>query len=503
MSIQDFAYLKNYINPSNEEEKKRYIYPINTWLNNPSWNEDISTLRKIHVNICKQLIRETLDDDVYLGFDHGTFDKDAQYLRVTIFTNEMLEYDRVSLNAMDSEGIGNPASKDGNPAHSLSAKNVYLPYFIHFLIDLNEISDTDMKEELRKLSNEARWCHGKISREKPDGDAIRGLIEIGIRDITYRSGWLSLLNERSKEDKINKIAAGIVCGTDDNVGGIIKGSFNESGSCFVKVYKVGNGNLLYITDAHKGKIIYDIGYSTGFGKPTNNKQYSKASRAISHMKPACVMLSHWDCDHFIGYVYAKQEMFYRPWIAPDLCVKPYIKGRAACLTARRLAVYLYKIGSLHLIARGNSTGRLISMHTSGKLTLSVWLGGNKDPNTSLINCEGLALDILYNINNTNNIHTLMMGDVPYVSLPAASNFKYNSPFDYLVVPHHGGKLVFSPLMKHQKDNLHYAIVSGDSTRPVSSHKSALNNGGYNVVLTEQTNEAIRFNLHRKNEIRMI
>lgn len=94
MSIQDFAYLKNYINPSNEEEKKRYIYPINTWLNNPSWNEDISTLRKIHVNICKQLIRETLDDDVYLGFDHGTFDKDAQYLRVTIFTNEMLEYNK-------------------------------------------------------------------------------------------------------------------------------------------------------------------------------------------------------------------------------------------------------------------------------------------------------------------------------------------------------------------------------------------------------------------------
>ena len=83
-----------------------------------------------------------------------------------------------------------------------------------------------------------------------------------------------------------------------------------------------------------------------------------------------------------------------------------------------------------------------------------------------------------------------------VSLPSVFNFSAETPYDYLVVPHHGGKLDYAPLGKHVRDDMYYSIVSGNkgTNRPAAEHQKALNDGGYEVWITEDANEAIVFSL---------
>lgn len=184
------------------------------------------------------------------------------------------------------------------------------------------------------------------------------------------------------------------------------------------------------------------------------------------MKPHTTILSHWDLDHVIGVAFAKQIIFKRPWIAPDLNV--LLKSQVS-MGALRVAKYLELYNQLYLV---DSKYRNHSIYSQSNI--SIWCGkGNvKGRRLTETNNAGLIIEF-----KQGKILTLLPGDCEYLALPDNLNFS-KKRFNNLIIPHHCSEMDTS-LLSTTSITKDYAIISvsrWNKKRPNSVHKDHLQTG---------------------------
>ena len=204
-------------------------------------------------------------------------------------------------------------------------------------------------------------------------------------------------------------------------------------------------------------------YCTIPAQNVKNKIYRPIAQAIRHLKPHCIILSHWDSDHFYGCAYADMDIFRCRWFAPNLDGKSNI-------SAKRVAKYLQVLKNLILVDR--SSGRRIAGVQGCVSKLELFMGEKKKGKDKKItdhNKEG----------------------------PTGIMFAGNTPYDYLIVPHHGAEMDTGLLSSATGKRDGYAIICAKPKRPDAVHKKALEKNGYITMTTGDAGLCIDINLSRK------
>lgn len=458
-------------------------------------------------------------------------DGDLEYIRVTALTETMLEYDNVVFKLMSEIDYPAPIIYEGDISDEDENKNknennivtFYRPYFYYFLIDVDKLNEKNMFF-VQNRENEERWYEAKLNPIDSDIDENRlsfvGYIEQSASPIVYKGKKLVIVKDISLTDDIIKRinddiykVPNIHVTNDQFVEQTLNKLLSNTKFTNIKVYNVGTGNAISI-NGEKVNIIYDIGYNVR-STPKNNLNNTLKFPAvddISKLKPSCVILSHWDSDHFMGCAYADSTVFDRYWIAPHCYdAKP---------NALRLAKYLFLKKKLLLIDK--ETGRKVASINAFDSEINLWMGenGHNDSHITLWNRKGIVLELTrnvccaYNCNrccgyNCNRycryncnicyrkqIRVLMMGDVPYNSLPHANQL-INTSIDFLVVPHHGGRMD-TGLLNNCYFNGAYAIICAirGKNRPHNTHKKALDSAGFSMVMTECAHKYLEIKLYK-------
>lgn len=126
-----------------------------------------------------------------------------------------------------------------------------------------------------------------------------------------------------------------------------------------------------------------------------------------------------------------------------------------------------------------SMGREMNVDLTYCSKLTLYIGKNaKD--LSKANCEGIAIkhENCYPCVAGEKIRCLMQGDVSYNSLPQEADFMAETPYEYLIAPHHGSKMVLTDFASIQDgtavicctDNRNWNKKKGTiKNRPVEKH----------------------------------
>lgn len=293
-------------------------------------------LSKEHIKLCKHFFDEIKSGDIiYVSIEKkeiNTVANESNYInnynRVSIVTDSMLTYDLQYL-----------GESDNFVARNNDLLNNYRPYFADFLIDITQ----------NIVSLENHWYVAKFLNEYADisidfDDKIvmyDGILELSASPVQYEKGKLLFFTNRSVPPqilkKINDICRDTIFpnATDDVIQSILSDIWKAEKINTIDCYNLGKGNADYIR-GYSNSMLYDIGYSyREYPKRKGKYNYYRACNAIRHVHPSCVLLSHWDMDHILGCVYAKQRIFDIPWIAPSFMNKGTNKYS---INAYRLAV---------------------------------------------------------------------------------------------------------------------------------------------------------------------
>lgn len=442
--------------------------------------------QKMHHEICKWMfdeaenakeiwIRIDEQDNVITreNLDSDSTGEERPYYRVTILTQTMLDYDRMMLNLIAEENLDDDSGENGY------ATNMYKPFFFNFLIDIK-----DNPHSVRFLTNPEntnQWFYGKFSESK---DGFSGYIERIASPAENKEGIIEISDKRlppSVIQNINEVydLGQKPCSSDAAIHMELVRILEKPEFSTARIYNIGNGNCIYLMGRNSFgelKILYDIGYYHRAVPPKNipSKIYQPSINEIRSLRPHCVIISHWDSDHYYGCAYADPAVFQCKWIAPDL-------GDNENVSAKRVARYLQVMKKIILADR--SFGRQIANIKGFHSVLNVYIGEKKrgkDTGITSQNKEGIILE---HVNGYQGFtHTLMAGDVPYESIPSIANFSTYTPYDYLVVPHHGANMD-TTLLSNSAHGKGYAIICATPERDIEPHKSALTGNGYSVEVT--------------------
>lgn len=391
---------------------------------------------KEHSKRCKKYFDEIISGkEIYVRFEkkiistgnlEGSYEN--SYIRAEIVTENILQYDLENLLEVQNPQEGQ--------THILQN---YRPYMVSFLIEIPQIVELpDETWYVAKFQNEQSGETVIISEAE---EVYEGALEYSASPVQYEKGDLIIFKNKSISPKILKDINTLCKDTafsitsDSTVETILNDIWGGSGIKTIDCYNLGKGNSDYIR-GYNSRILYDIGYSyQEYPKRKGKYNYYRACNAIRQARPRGVILSHWDMDHIIGCVYAKQRIFDVPWIAPNL----EGNGSKPSTNAYRLARYLNCLNHLYLIDR--SRGALKVAHVKCyRGYIDLYLGGGKDSKITKVNSEGLYLDIY-----SRDLHIVLAGDVPYKSMEPAV---WNSTIDYLHVPHHCSDMSLTDLKKY-------------------------------------------------------
>lgn len=381
---------------------------------------------KIIHDKCIEVIKDAINSEhkesehkVYAYLDEINIDEtgDNSYLSFSLITEKILDFD-VEYRTVTG----------------------YRPFFLSYVATENIEAFVKKYEESVKENEQLdyvdRWFEISFSDKEPATPIFEfeGYVEYSASPIKYIQKSLKIIATSIPNDVKEKINETYSVSTTDNgdVDYIFRGVFGGASYKKARVYNVGHGNFITV-NGKKGKdrfsFIYDIGTHRGrFG--AMKTKYSRAKHAIAGCIPNAVILSHWDSDHFMGVVFAKDIIFEKKWFAPDV--------NDSGTNAKRLACFLDYKGVLVMVEK-NDFARVISETDIMKLMM----GKNKSTNhITKVNCSGLAFKITTTYNNKKV--SRFMGDVPYAALVDASgnnlmkdDIKKN---DNLVMPHHGRKM---------------------------------------------------------------
>lgn len=420
-------------------------------------------------------------------------DGEKKYYRVSMITKTMLDYDRMMLNLILEENAENVIRENRY------ASNMYRPYFFNFLID---ISETDRKyiEFLANPENVNQWFVGTFNdSDREEGRIFPGYIERIASPAVYKEHKICITDKRLSSEKLKSVndvydLGPNPCAGDTDVNKELDEVLEKPEFKEIKIYNVGNGNCIYLKGRNSFgglRVLYDIGYyCTIPTKNVKNKKYMPTVQAIRHLKPHCVILSHWDSDHFYGCAYAGMDIFRCKWFAPNS------DGKSS-ISAKRVAKYLQALK--HLILVDRSSGRKIAGVQGPVSKLELFIGEKKKGKDKKItghNKEGLILSLVNE--KWEYIRSLMLGDVPYESIPTGIMFAGNTPYDYLIVPHHGAEMDTGLLSSATGKQNGYAIICAKPKRPNAVHKKALEKNGYITMTTGDAGRCIDINLSRKD-----
>lgn len=127
---------------------------------------------------------------------------------------------------------------------------------------------------------------------------------------------------------------------------------------------------------------------------------------------------------------------------------------------------LWFVQLIHKKEKYGIAGRQITRVQGIHSELRLYIGEKrpaKDGKITDCNKEGIVLEYA-NHGYFRNIHTLMAGDVPYTSMPSIANFLGNTPYDYLIAPHHGTEMD-TKLLSNTSKRRGFAIICAKKGRP--------------------------------------
>lgn len=338
---------------------------------------------------------------------------DTQYVRISLLTDEILEYD---IEMFQSQNSANFSKK-------------YRPYFLSFIASLEQKTLSDIN-----LLGDS-WYFGEITNQEEnftgEGTLLKGVLETSASPINYLDTNLLIFTNRTISvailNKINTTYSlkDFETSNSSDVAEVLNNAWKEDFPQKIDVYNVGHGNADYIRGIFN-RILYDIGYNYRSFPKRNNSKYLRAVNAIRYLKPSCVILSHWDMDHIIGCAYAEQSIFTVKWIAPHLISA---KDKKPTKNSIRLANYLKVLGNLCLVDREQDEKLIATINCANEVQMNLWLGSGASK-LSYKNNEGLMIEILHKGKVYPNI--LLAGDVPYKCMPNL----LNKQIDFIHVPHH-------------------------------------------------------------------
>lgn len=446
------------------------------------------------------------DIDDENGGDVGS-EHSVDFIRLSVLSEDALEYDKFIFGAL------NERENASDELRSI-IQETYKPYFIEFYIDVEKLNHKH--EELLRtvISNHEGWFEARFisdeGKKTDDSRQFDGVYAHSASPVIYEHKILQIVNNQGKKINVPSLPKNYLS-DDKQIKEKLKSLF--SGVVFnrVRIYKTGNGNCIYSygSDGKKEKrLLYDIGIDNqvavkaAIGKMPYS--YQPSIRSIRKFAPSCLILSHWDADHYKACVYGGKSIFDCTWIAPDL--------KDASINAKRLGAYLYSMGKMMFVDR--SAGREIKVDLTDCSTLTLYIG-NYARDLSRANCEGIAIkhENRYPRVAGKKIRCLMQGDVSYKSLPQEADFEAETPYEYLVAPHHGSSMNLTYFRSCQggiaviccTDNKNWSKVKNKKknkkkNRPTEDHRTWLKTYYSRVMMTENVNRYIQFNLRLKNSV---
>lgn len=420
-----------------------------------------------------------------------TFDS-ASYIRLSVLSKDCLQYDDSIFNMLNNE----------NEQLRQVIEEVYRPYYIEYYIDISNLNKSQRSFLFRDDINETWFNAHFISEQEDAADnqiLFNGVYAHSASPVTYKKRKLVIEDPVHATDlnliKKTYTLPGAYLSTDDEIKKRLLTIFKNVVFNKVRIYKVGNGNCVYSygkSGKQEKRLLYDIGYDnyTDVEEHISNRSssYQHVINRIRKFIPTCIILSHWDSDHYKACAYGRKEIFECLWIAPDT--------NNAGVNAKRLGIYLYKINKLMFIDSTKSTAICVQLTNYNKLTLYI---GNNGGDLSKINCQGIAIEHENNFPKKDRIRCLMQGDVSYRSLPPQANFINNNPYEYLIVPHHGSEMDYS-FLSGASPKKGKAVICCNNTenRPKDTHLDKLNQCYDEVTTTESAINYIEFNLRKRN-----
>ncbi|MBO6143008.1 MAG: hypothetical protein J6O72_06500 [Lachnospira sp.] len=478
-------------------------------------------VKMLHAKVCKDMFRKMGEDSyknsemrlwISIAEEEEILNPDnitaegRRSIKLEMISSDILEYDRYIFEKL-RQGPDNIVEM---------IKEFYRPYFVEYYIDTEELKEKQM-DFLQQMVRENGWYRAALADEAAETDAeeefvFKGVFVHSASPVEYEHKKLVIQDARfdrkvqSDTDDIYKVED-IQCAADTDVQMKLKKLFNGVSFERTRVYRAGNGNCIY-NYGKKGRrekrFFYDIGFDMRVHLSADpkalEKEYRGALKDIRNSKPHCIILSHWDEDHFRGCAYANRNIFNIPWIVPG------IKKSEKKLNARRLMIYLYILNNLMVIKRGDEREIVIDHQINGKLVLYTGIRrAGTDRKITACNCEGIAVYIENDMGKSGKIRCLMQGDVPYKSLPERMNFAAENPYEYLVVPHHGAKMNLDLLTKSEKKDGQAVICCTNElvkNRPAENHLNKLKKCYNNVKTTAQAKCYIQLNLKKKNDMNL-
>lgn len=421
----------------------------------------------------------------------NTFDS-GSYIRLSVLSEDCLQYDSSIFNIFDIE----------NEQFRQVIREIYRPYYIEYYIDISNLNEAQrtflFRDDINETWFSAHFIYGQ--EEAANGQILfNGVYAHSASPVVYKRRKLVIDDPIHAADLnlINKTYTlpRAYFSTDDEIKKSLLTIFKDVVFNKVRIYKVGNGNCVYSygnVGKQEKRLLYDIGYDnyTDVEEHVSKKpfSYQHVINRIRKFIPSCIILSHWDSDHYKACAYGRKEIFECLWIAPDI--------NNAGVNAKRLGIYLYKINKLMFVDSTKSTAICVPLTNYNKLTLYV---GNNGGDLSKINCQGIAIEHENNFPTKAKIRCLMQGDVSYKSLPPQTNFTYNNPYEYLIVPHHGSEMDYSLLSSASpKDGKAVICCNNTKDRPTNNHLNKLNQCYDEVATTESAANYIEFNLRKRN-----
>lgn len=470
---------------------------------------------EIHHRICKLMFEMAENgEELWVHIDHILQEYDSEksnnieqeegageFIQLSLLTPTMLDYDR---------GIYEIVQSGWD-------QTIYRPYFFHFVVDINQMEESGF-DFLRNEERWNQWYRGSFQQDLK-GDNIlsfSGYVEKVASPVTYSKRKLFIIDEKLPDKIVNNINytynfSDNSCVEDKDVKCELYRLLGDTVFTKGRVYSVGNGNCIYLYGKRKDqgclsrrkllgidaseriRVLYDIGYHVSAvpSKLLETGKQPRATKAIRMLQPTCIILSHWDSDHYMGCAYGRDSLFNCRWIAPDC--------KDATPNAKRLAKYLKLKKKLMLIEREENKketgGREISTVPRTVPELRLWMGGNggkEDRRLTKANRQGLVLELL-NKRKT-SIHCLMMGDVPYQSFKDAIKTETIDPCNYLIVPHHGSAMGTSVIPEAIAPGVAIVCAKRGKHRLNAKHEEMLSSKGYVVELTGTAGLCIDFTL---------
>ncbi len=314
----------------------------------------------------------------------------------------------------------------------------YRPYFVSLIVYIDN-ENSGFFEELGY-----DWVPVKLHNVNYTGEnrAFSAKLMFGINSLEIKNRKIEILNDKKppylfgkkeinklvKEDYSEKKLSSCIKNVKD-IKRILASAWKNTICNYIDIYNVGKGNADYIV-GNNHKILYDIGHQCPYPEE-KDVYFPKATTEFGELNPDLVIISHWDLDHYIGCLYASDDIFKVNWIAPTLTSD---SDKIITLNSFRLAAYLKALNKLVLVKRikKRTETKSFNVFVKGRYdNIFLRMGGGSDEYVdSPRNREGLYIEI----SKAGDWGSVLMGDVPY-NCVVESIFKIKK-LKLLHVPHH-------------------------------------------------------------------